>query len=86
MRYPARSRIWRRRKIMLLRQNFGGRHERDLVAVFNGDDRGLEGHNGFARSHVALQRRRMGRASAYRWRSLSALASARRWDETAVSS
>ena len=44
-----------RGKIMLLRQNFGRRHERDLVAVFNRDDRRLEGHDRFARSHVALQ-------------------------------
>ena len=42
-------------KIMLLGQNFGGRHERDLVSVFHGDDGGLEGHDGLARSDVALQ-------------------------------
>ena len=42
-------------KIMLLRQNFSRRHQRDLVAVFNGDDCGLEGHDRFARSHIALQ-------------------------------
>ena len=42
-------------KIVLLRQNFSRRHQRDLVAVFNGDDRGLKGDDGFARSHVALQ-------------------------------
>jgi len=44
-----------RGKIMLLRQNFSRRHQRDLVAIFNGDDRGLEGHDRFARSHIALQ-------------------------------
>ena len=36
------------RKIMLLGQDFGGRHQRDLVSVFHGDDGGLEGHNGLA--------------------------------------
>ena len=44
-----------RRKIMLLRQNFGRSHERDLVAVLDGDDGGLKRHNRLARSHVALQ-------------------------------
>ena len=40
---------------MLLRQNLGRRHQRDLVAVFDGDDRRLEADNCLARSHVPLQ-------------------------------
>ena len=48
-------------KIMLLGQDFGGRHQRDLVSVFDGDDGGLEGHNGLARSDVALQQTPHGR-------------------------
>ena len=43
------------RKIMLLRQNLGRRHERDLIAVFDSDDRGLESDNRFARADIALQ-------------------------------
>ena len=39
---------------MLLRQDLGGCHQRDLVAVFYGDDRGLEGYDRFARTHIAL--------------------------------
>ncbi len=42
-------------KIMLLGQDFGGRHQRDLVSIFHGDDGSLEGHDGLARSHIALQ-------------------------------
>ena len=42
-------------KIMLLGQDFGGRHERDLVSIFHRDDGRLEGHDGLARSHIALQ-------------------------------
>jgi len=42
-------------KIMLLRQNFRWSHQRDLIAVLNGDNRGLERHNRLARSHIALQ-------------------------------
>ena len=42
-------------KVMLLRQNFRRSHQRDLVAVFNGDDRGLKRDNRLPRSHIALQ-------------------------------
>ena len=35
-------------KIMLLGQDFGGRHERDLISIFHGDDGRLEGHDGLA--------------------------------------
>ena len=42
-------------KIMLLRQNFGGRHEGDLASIFDGNDGGLETHDGLARPHITLQ-------------------------------
>src|SRR5580658_1370154 len=42
-------------KIMLLRQNLGRSHQCDLTAIFHGDNRGLKGHKGFARPHVALE-------------------------------
>ena len=44
-----------RGKKMLHGENFGGRHERGLRAVFNGDDGGLEGDNGLAAADVALE-------------------------------
>ncbi len=50
-----------RRQVMLRGQNFRGRHERDLVAVLDGDDRSLEGDNGFAGADVALQQAAHGR-------------------------
>ncbi len=40
---------------MLLRQNLRRRHQRDLVAVFDGNDRRLEADNGLPRSHLPLQ-------------------------------
>ena len=40
---------------MLHGENFRGRHERGLAAVFDGDDRGLQGDDGFAAADVALQ-------------------------------
>ena len=46
---PARG------KIVLLRQNFSRRHERNLIPVFHGDDCSLKSHDRFARSHVSLQ-------------------------------
>ena len=52
---PSRLQNATRRKVMLLGKDFGGRHERDLVSVFHGDDGGLEGHDGLARAHIALQ-------------------------------
>ena len=44
-----------RRKIMLRRQNFGGRHQRDLAAVLDRDRRGLERHDRFSAADVALK-------------------------------
>src|SRR4029077_13964174 len=44
-----------RRKIMLHRENFRGRHERGLAAVFDGDDGGLERDDGLAAADVALE-------------------------------
>jgi len=46
---------------MLLRQDLGGRHERDLVAVLNGDDGRLESHDGLADPTSPCKRRRMGK-------------------------
>src|SRR5271169_4897655 len=40
---------------MLYGENFGGRHESSLRAVFDGDDRGLQGDDGFAAADVALE-------------------------------
>ena len=40
---------------MLLRKNLGGRHQRHLVAVFDGDDRRLKADDGFPRAHISLQ-------------------------------
>ena len=40
---------------MLRGENLRRRHERDLVAVLDGDDRGLEGDDGLAGTDVALQ-------------------------------
>ena len=50
-----------RRKIMLCRQNFRRRHQRDLVAVLDGDDRCLERDDGFAGADIALQQAAHGR-------------------------
>ena len=44
-----------RGKIMLDGENFGGRHERCLAAVFYGDDGGLQGDDGFTAADVALE-------------------------------
>ncbi len=44
-----------RRKIMLLRQNLGGRHQCHLISVFDGDDRGLKADDGLPRAHISLQ-------------------------------
>src|SRR5580658_4122712 len=49
------------RKIVLHGENFGGRHERGLAAVFDGDDGGLQRDNGFAAADVALQQTVHGR-------------------------
>src|SRR5712664_190897 len=42
-------------KIMLLRQDLGRRHERDLISVFNRDDSGLKRDNRLARADIALE-------------------------------
>src|SRR6266404_3291019 len=42
-------------KKMLHGKDFGGRHESSLRAVFDGDDGGLEGDDGFAAADVALK-------------------------------
>jgi hypothetical protein len=44
-----------RGKIVLHGENFRGRHERGLAAVFYGDDGGLERDDGFAAADVTLQ-------------------------------
>src|SRR4029077_19256137 len=44
-----------RGKKMLDSKNFGGSHEGGLGAVFDGDDGGLEGDDGFAAADVALE-------------------------------
>src|SRR5216684_5428678 len=44
-----------RGKKMLHGENFRGRHEGGLRAVFDGDDRGLQGDDGFAAADVALE-------------------------------
>ena len=43
------------REIMLLREDFGGRHQRNLISVLHRDNCGFEGNDGFARAYVALQ-------------------------------
>ena len=43
------------REIVLLGENFRRRHQRDLVSVFHGNNRGLKGDDGFTRAHIALQ-------------------------------
>jgi hypothetical protein len=42
-------------EIMLRCENFSGRHECGLVAIFDGDQHGLERHDGFAGADIALQ-------------------------------
>ncbi len=44
-----------RGKIMLLGQDFGGRHERNLESIFHRNDGRFEGHDSLARSDIALQ-------------------------------
>ena len=44
-----------RGKIMLLRQDLRRRHQRDLAAVFDGDDGRFERHDRLARPNVPLQ-------------------------------
>ncbi len=43
-------------EIVLGGEDLGGRHERDLEAVFDGDERGLDGYDGLARADVALEK------------------------------
>ena len=40
---------------MLLGENLGRRHQRDLVAILHGDDGSFEGDDCFARADVPLQ-------------------------------
>ena len=44
-----------RGEVVLRGEDLGGRHQRDLVAVFDGDERGLHGDDGLAGADVALQ-------------------------------
>ncbi len=44
-----------RGKEMLHGQNFGGRHERHLPAIFDDDGGGLESDDGFAAAHIAFE-------------------------------
>src|SRR5437867_2760370 len=50
--------------IMLFSQNLRGRHERDVVAAFQGHQRAARSHGGLARAHVALQQAAHGKAPA----------------------
>ncbi len=43
------------RKVVLRGENFGWREDGALVSVFEGDDAGFRGDNGFAAADVALQ-------------------------------
>src|SRR6185437_1466641 len=51
-------------EIVLLRQDLGGRHQRHLPAVFDGDDGGFERDDGLARADVTLQQAAHGMATA----------------------
>ena len=42
-------------EVMLLGEDFGGRHQRDLVAVFDGLQGGQRGDDGLAAADIALQ-------------------------------
>src|SRR6266436_2956220 len=44
-----------RGKKMLDSQDFGGGHESGLATVFDGNDRGLQGDDGFAAADITLQ-------------------------------
>ena len=50
---------------MLRGEDFGGGHHGDLVAVFDGDERGLEGDDGLAGADVALQQAAHGAGAAH---------------------
>src|SRR5579872_222717 len=50
-----------RREKVLLREDFGRGHERNLVAVFHGDDCGLESDDSFAGADIALEKSAHGR-------------------------
>jgi hypothetical protein len=45
---------------VLLGEDLGGRHQRDLVTRFQRLQRGEGGDHGFARAHVALNQRSIG--------------------------
>ncbi len=44
-----------RGKIMLLRENLRGRHQRHLITVLDRNDRRLKADDGFTRAHISLQ-------------------------------
>ena len=50
-----------RRKIVLRGEDFCRRHKSGLITILNGNDRGLQGHNSFARAHVPLEQPAHGR-------------------------
>src|ERR1700682_1714074 len=50
-----------RGKKMLHGENFRGGHQSGLAAVFDGDDRGLQGNDGFAAADIALEQAVHGR-------------------------
>ena len=54
-----------RREIVLCGEDLGGGHEGDLVAVLDGDERGLEGDDGLAGADVALQQAAHGLGAAH---------------------
>ena len=66
---------------MLGGEDLGGRHERGLVAVFHGDEHGLEGDDGFAGADVALQQAAHGTGLAHVRRFRRGISFARWWDE-----
>src|SRR5436305_15243848 len=45
-----------RGEVMMLRQNFGGRHERDLMSALDGDNGCFECNQSLARPDVALKK------------------------------
>ncbi len=54
-----------RGEVVLRGEDLGGRHESDLVAVFDGDERGLEGDDGLAGAYVALEETAHGLGAAH---------------------
>ena len=54
-----------RGEVMLRGEDFGGRHQRGLGAVLDGDQRGLHGDDGFAGADIALQQAAHGLGAAH---------------------